>query len=77
VSDDQASAPPDIEVGAEWRAGSARWQTRARTHSEAVGDVATETLTEKQGLPEVPQRGRSYRNVARRWRFSAWLRERS
>jgi hypothetical protein len=75
VTEDQASAPPDLEVRAGWRAGSARWHAHARTRSEAIGDVVTETLTEKQGLPEVPRRGRTYRNVARRWRFSAWTRE--
>jgi hypothetical protein len=74
VSEGHASPRPDIEVTGEWRAGSARWRTHARTHTEAMGDIATETLTEKHGLPEVPRRGRIYRNVARRWRLSVWLR---
>jgi hypothetical protein len=68
-------SPADFEVGGSWRAGSARSHTRAPSRTETVGDVDTEELQEQTGLPDSPRRGRIYRNVMRRWRFSAWLRE--
>jgi hypothetical protein len=77
VSDNHFESPADLEVGGSWRAGRARWNRRAHRRTETLGDVETEGLKEKEGLPESPSPGRTYRNVARRWRFSAWLRDKS
>jgi hypothetical protein len=75
VSDDSYGPPADIEVGGSWRADSVRWQQHGRSDTETLGDVETEELREKAGLPDAPSRGHSYRDVARRWRFSTWLRD--
>jgi hypothetical protein len=75
VSEERELSPADIEVGGNWRARSARWGSQARQNTETLGDVDTEELGEKEGLPDSPRRDRTYRNVARRWRFSAWLRD--
>jgi hypothetical protein len=75
VSEERYLSPADLEVGGSWRAGSARWGTRARHNAESLGELDTEELQEKEGLPDSPRRNRAYRNVARRWRFSAWLRD--
>jgi hypothetical protein len=75
VSEERYLSPADIEVGGNWRAGSARWGARARQNTETLGDVETEELQEKERLPDSPPRDRTYHNVARRWRFSAWLRD--
>jgi hypothetical protein len=75
VSEERELSPADIEVGGNWRAGSARWGSRARQITETLGDVDTEELAEKEGLPDSPRRDRTYRNGARRWHFSAWLRD--
>jgi hypothetical protein len=75
VTAERPGRPADLEVAGGWRASSARWQARPRTRREAVGDVETEELTEREGLPELPPIGRTRRKVARRWRFSAWLRD--
>jgi hypothetical protein len=75
VSEERHLSPADFEVSGSWRAGSARWSTRADRQTEILGDVNTEELQEKQGLPDRPRRNRTYRQVARRWRFSTWLRD--
>jgi hypothetical protein len=75
VSGGRDDRPADVEVGARWRAGSAPWRVRARTHTEAVGDVESEELRDTEGLPDSPQPGRPYRSAARRWHFATWLRE--
>jgi hypothetical protein len=64
-----------MEVGGSWRAARARWQARVPSRTETLGHVDTEELQEQTGLPDSPRPGRTYRNVSRRWRFSAWLRE--
>jgi hypothetical protein len=74
VREEPFQAPADIEVGGSWRAASARWRARAPSHTETLGDLDTEELREKTGLPDSPRRGRKYRDVRRIWRFSAWLR---
>lgn len=75
TGDQPFDSKADLEVAGSWRAGSARWQIRARTRTETLGDVETEELKEKERLPDSPAPGRTYRNVVRRWRFSAWLRD--
>jgi hypothetical protein len=75
MNEDGRSTPPDIEVAGSWRADRALWRAPARSRSEAFGDVETEELKEREGLSDPPTRGRPYRDVVRRWRFSAWLRE--
>ena len=75
MSDDRWVPRADIEVAGSWRADSARWRTPAHGHSESLGDVETEELNEREGLPDSPRRGRSYRSIARRWRLSSWLRQ--
>lgn len=75
MSEDRYLSPADIEIGGSWRAAIARWHTSAEAQTETLGDVDNEELQEKTGLPDSPRRGRTYRDVSRRWRFSAWLRE--
>ena len=74
MSEDPFLSPADIEVGGSWRAASARWRARAPSQTETLGDVDTEELQEQKGLPDSPRPGRTYRDVSRIWRFSAWLR---
>jgi hypothetical protein len=76
VSDDPIESRADLEIAGEWRASSARWQTRGRRRTEILGDLETEELSEREGAPQAPRPGRTYRDVAGRWRFSAWLRDR-
>jgi hypothetical protein len=75
MNDDRGSARADIEIAGSWRADRALWRTPAHSRSEALGDVESEELEEREGLSDPPTRGRTYRDVARRWRFSTWLRE--
>ena len=75
MSEERELSPADIEMGGNWRAGSARWGSQGRLNTETLGDVDTEELAEEEGLPDSPRPDRTYRNVARRWRFSAWLRD--
>ena len=72
MSDDSYGPRADIEVSGSWRADSVHWQQHGRPETETLGDVETEELSRK---PDSPSRGHSYRNVARRWRFSTWLRD--
>jgi hypothetical protein len=73
VSTSDRDAPPDLEIGGGWRAGRARWERRGRVEVRTTGDLGTEELNEYPAGPDAPEPGRSYRGVARRWRFSAWL----
>lgn len=75
MSEERYLSPADLEVGGSWRARSARWRTRAERQTETLGELDTEELQEKEGLPDRPRRYRTYRDVAGRWRLSAWLRE--
>jgi hypothetical protein len=63
--------PADLEIGCSLRAGEARWDRTARTKTIASGDLETEELKERE--PDDPDRGRTYRNVWRVWRFRARL----
>ena len=75
MSGERFEPPADLEVAGSWRAASARWRRVAGSRTEAAGDVETEELREGEGLPESPRPGRTYRNIARRWRLSVWLRD--
>jgi hypothetical protein len=75
MTDDRCSTRADIEIAGSWRASRALWRTLADSEPEALGDVETEELEEREGVPDPPDRGRTYRDVVRRWRFSAWLRD--
>jgi hypothetical protein len=61
--------PADLEIGGAVRAREARWERTARTKTIASGDVETEELKERE--PDDPDRGRTYRDVRRIWRFRA------
>jgi hypothetical protein len=74
VTDTGGEPPPDLEIRAGWRARSARYRMTPQSRTEAIGDVESEELSEREHVPERVEPGRTYRNVVRRWRLSAWLR---
>jgi hypothetical protein len=75
MTDDRRATRADIEIAGSWRAGRAISRTLADSEPEALGDVETEELKEREGVPDPPKRGRTHRDVVRRWRFSTWLRD--
>jgi hypothetical protein len=77
VKGQREGGPADLEIGASWSGARARWSRRANVRTILEGGPDTEELSEREGLPEHPATGRTYRNPARRWRLAAWLRERS
>ena len=56
---------PDVSISASYTAKSLRFnkKTRARTRVEWRGDVEDLTEGEREGLPEDPEVGKTYRNV--------------
>jgi hypothetical protein len=67
--------PPDLGIAGSWSARSARWSRQARVRTQVLGGPDTEELSEGQPPPGQSTKGRTYRDVARRWRFAAWLRD--
>ncbi|HEY1274696.1 MAG TPA: hypothetical protein VGF25_07290 [Thermoleophilaceae bacterium] len=76
MSEPPDERPPDLEIGGGWSAERAKWSRQATVRKGLTGQPDTEELNEKEGLPDRPAKGRSHQNVARRWRLSAWIRER-
>lgn len=74
MNEGDRDAPADVEIGGAFRGRSVRRLERTRTQVEALGDVESEELVERELGPERPIPGRTYRAEKRRWRFSAWAR---
>jgi hypothetical protein len=59
--------PADIEIGARVRARSLRFEEAPDTETRYSGDYRSETLHERENLPEEVEPGRTYRDVRVRW----------
>jgi len=68
----------DVEISASYTAKSIRFKerTRARTRIETAGDLDVEDLGEsgREGLPDEPEVGKTYRNVRGGKRIAARVR---
>jgi hypothetical protein len=65
----------DLEIAGAARWGEARWRTRPKSEKHAYGDVETEELSEREGIPEAPRPEVAYPGARLRWRFRARLRD--
>ena len=66
MTDGQQPPRPDFEIGASWRASSAKHHADAKVRKFTAGDAKwSEELSERE--PDAPE--------GRRWRLFAWIRD--
>ena len=76
--DGEERSEADVEISASYTAKSIRFKekSRVRTRIEAAGDVNIDDLgeSEREGLPDDPEVGKTYRNVRGGKRIAARIR---